>query len=85
MATNQPNRPTLAGVRHMPIHEVIGLPVEHLASLHSDARNASVAAKRLADWIEAAIALRYLRIARHQPRRRRGEAMPGDASSPRAA
>lgn len=54
-----PNRLTLEAIRHLPVGEVIALPAEHLALLQADAREAVEAAKRLADWIEAAIALRY--------------------------
>ena len=53
------NHPSLADVRCLPIGEVIALPAEHLALLQQDAREALEAARRLADWIEAAIALRY--------------------------
>jgi hypothetical protein len=54
-----PNRPTLESMRHLPIGEVINLPAEHLALLQAEARDALEAAKRLQDWIEAAIRLRY--------------------------
>jgi hypothetical protein len=53
------NRPTLESVRHMPIGEVIKLPADMLALLQADAREAQEAAKRLLDWIDGAIALRY--------------------------
>ena len=53
------NRPTLETLRHMPVSDVIALPAEHLALLQTDAREALDAAKRMQDWIEAAIALRY--------------------------
>jgi len=53
------NRPTLDAVRRMPVGEVIALPPEHLALLQQDAREALDAARRMQDWIEAAIALRY--------------------------
>ena len=53
------NRPTLDALRHMPVSDVIALPAEHLALLQTDAREALEAAKRMQDWIEAAIALRY--------------------------
>lgn len=53
------NRPTLDAVRRMPVGEVIALPAEHLALLQADAQEALEAARRLHDWIEAAIALRY--------------------------
>jgi len=55
----RPNRPTLDALRRMPVGEVIALPAEHLALLQADAREALEAARRLADWLEAAIALRY--------------------------
>jgi hypothetical protein len=58
MAPTGSNRPTLAEVRQMPVRDVITLPAEYLALLQTDARDALEAAKRLADWIEAAIALR---------------------------
>jgi hypothetical protein len=53
------NRPTLDSVRHLPVGDIIALPAEHLALLQADAREAVEAAKRLQDWIEAAVALRY--------------------------
>jgi hypothetical protein len=43
----------------MPIGEVIKLPADILALLQADAREAQEAAKRLQDWIDGAIALRY--------------------------
>ncbi len=57
--THLPNHPTLESVRHMPINEVIKLPADVLALLQADAREAQEAAKRLLDWIDGAIALRY--------------------------
>jgi hypothetical protein len=53
------NRPTLDALRHMPVSDIIALPAEHLALLQTDAREALDAAKRMQDWIEAAIALRF--------------------------
>jgi hypothetical protein len=53
------NRPTLDSLRHMPIGEIVALPAEHLALLQADAREAVEAAKRICNWIEGAIALRY--------------------------
>ncbi len=53
------NAPTLEALRHLPVSEVIALPAEHLALLQVDAREAFDAAKRMQDWIEAAIAIRY--------------------------
>ena len=53
------NRPTLDALRHLPVSEIITLPAEHLALLQTDAREALDAAKRMQDWIEAVIALRY--------------------------
>lgn len=59
MDARHTNRPSLDALRHMPVSDVIALPAEHLALLQADAREALDAAKRLQDWIEAAIALRY--------------------------
>jgi hypothetical protein len=59
MASPFANRPSLDTIRTMPIAEVVALPPAHLALLQADAREAVEAAKRLQDWIEAAIALRY--------------------------
>ena len=59
MAAPLSNRPTLDALRRMPVGEVVALPAEHLALLQADAREALDAARRLADWLEAAIALRY--------------------------
>ena len=59
MDTHLPNRPTLDALRQMPVSDIIALPAEHLALLQTDAREALDAAKRIQDWIEAAIALRY--------------------------
>jgi len=59
MDTHLPNRPTLDALRQMAVSDVIALPAEHLALLQTDAREALDAAKRMQDWIEAAIALRY--------------------------
>jgi len=53
------NRPTLDALRHMPVSDIIALPAEQLALLQTDAREALDAAKRMQDWIEAAIALRF--------------------------
>ncbi len=59
MDTLRTNRPNLDALRRMPVSDVIALPAEHLALLQTDAREALDAAKRMQDWIEAAIALRY--------------------------
>jgi len=59
MDTHLPNRPTLDALRQMAVSDIIALPAEHLALLQTDAREALDAAKRMQDWIEAAIALRY--------------------------
>ncbi|HEV7266520.1 MAG TPA: hypothetical protein VGN83_16595 [Falsiroseomonas sp.] len=53
------NRPTLDAARSMPVSEVLALPAEHLALLQEEVRAGLDAAKRSADWIEGAIALRY--------------------------
>ena len=59
MDTHFANRPTLDALRQMAVSDIIALPAEHLALLQTDAREALDAAKRMQDWIEAAIALRY--------------------------
>ena len=59
MQTTLSNRPTLETLRQMPVANLIELPAEHLALLQTDARDALDATKRMQDWIEAAIALRY--------------------------
>jgi hypothetical protein len=59
----RPNRPTLDTIREMPVGEVMAMPAEHLALLQMDARTALEGAKRLQDWIEGAIALRFERRA----------------------
>jgi hypothetical protein len=59
MEVNRANRPSLEALRHLPVGEIIALPAEHLALLQAEARDAVEAAKRMQDWIEAAIALRY--------------------------
>jgi hypothetical protein len=43
----------------MPVGEIMSLPAEHLALLQADADAALEAAKRLKEWLESAIALRY--------------------------
>ena len=53
------NRPTLDGIRTMPIGEVAALPAEHLALLQEDAAAALDASKKTKDWIDGAIALRF--------------------------
>ena len=53
------NRPTLDGIRHMPISEIAALPAEHLALLQEDAAAALEASKKTKDWIDGAIALRF--------------------------
>jgi hypothetical protein len=59
MVALAPNRPTLDSLRHLPVGDIIALPAEHLALLQAEAREAVEAAKRMQDWIEAAITLRY--------------------------
>ncbi|WP_135468537.1 phage major capsid protein [Crenalkalicoccus roseus] len=55
----RPNRPGLDSLRHLPVGDIIPLPAEHLALLQAEAREAVEAARRMQDWIEAVIALRY--------------------------
>ena len=59
MTTTESNRPTLSDIRTIPIGEIAALPPEHLALLQEDADAALDASKRLKDWLEGAIALRY--------------------------
>ena len=53
------NRPSLDEIRTMPVGEIAKLPAEHLALLQEDADAALDAAKRLKEWLEGAITLRY--------------------------
>ena len=67
------NRPTLDGIRMLPISEVTTLPAEHLALLQQDAAAAVEASKKTKDWIDGAIALRF---ADHVQALRRGAGNP---------
>jgi hypothetical protein len=53
------NRPRLGDIRTMPIGEIAELPAPVLALLQDEAEEAVKAARRLADWLNGAIALRY--------------------------
>lgn len=59
MHPHLPNRPSLDALASMQVDTIISLPPEHLALLQADAREAVDSAKRMQDWIEAAVALRY--------------------------
>jgi len=59
MASACNNRPSLDDIRTMPVGEIARLPAEHLALLQEDADAALDAARRLKEWLEGAIALRY--------------------------
>ena len=59
MQNDRNNRPRLEDIRAMPVGEITKLPAEHLALLQGDAAAALEAAKRLKDWLDGAIALRY--------------------------
>ena len=59
MASARNNRPSLDDIRAMPVGEIARLPAEHLALLQEEADAALDAAKRLKEWLEGAIALRY--------------------------
>src|SRR5690606_33506301 len=63
MASDRNNRPSLDDIRTMPVGEIAKLPAEHLALLQDDADAALDAAKRLKEWLEGAIALRYAEAA----------------------
>jgi len=53
------NRPGLEEIRHKPIGEIAMLPVEHLALLQEDATAELEASKKLNEWIDCAIVLRF--------------------------
>ncbi len=53
------NRPTLDAARYLPVCDLLALPAPHLALLQEEARTSLEAAKRLQDWIEGIIAVRY--------------------------
>ena len=53
------NRPTLDAARYLPVCDLLALPAHHLALLQEEARISLDAAKRLHDWIEGIIAVRY--------------------------
>lgn len=59
MNTVTTNRPPLEAIRKLPIGEIAQLPAEHLALLQEDAAAALEASKRLKEWIDGAIALRF--------------------------
>jgi hypothetical protein len=59
MVSTRNNRLSLDDVRTMPVGEIAKLPAEHLALLQEDADAAFDAAKRLKEWLDGAIALRY--------------------------
>jgi len=59
MSNHTANRPHLDAIGVMPVGEIAKLPAEHLALLQEDASANLEAAKRLKDWLEGAIALRY--------------------------
>ena len=59
MNTVTTNRPHLETIRNVPIGEIAQLPAEHLALLQEDAAAALDAGKRLKEWIDSAIALRF--------------------------
>jgi hypothetical protein len=53
------NRPRLGDLPTMPIGEIAALPADLLAILQEEAEDTAKAARSLADWLNAAIALRY--------------------------
>jgi gamma-glutamylcysteine synthetase len=59
MTITHSNRLRLVDARTMPIGEIAALPADHLVLLQEDAEAALAAAKTTAEWIAAAIALRY--------------------------
>jgi hypothetical protein len=59
MQDDHSNRARLEDIRAMPVGEITKLPAEQLALLQDDAAAALEAAKRVKDWLDGAIALRY--------------------------
>ena len=59
MTPVQYNLPGLDNAALMPIGEIAALPPEHLAILQDEAGARLAAAKRLAEWINGAIVLKY--------------------------
>jgi len=59
MEIERRNRPQLVDIRTTPVGEIAKLPAEHLALLQEEAEEALNAAKRIKDWLDGAIALRY--------------------------
>ena len=59
MQNDRSNRPRLEDIRTMPVEEITKLPAEQLALLQDDAGAALESAKRIKDWLDGAIALRY--------------------------
>jgi hypothetical protein len=53
------NRLSLSDIRELPIGEVAALPADQLALLQEESTAALASAKSVAEWLEAAIALRY--------------------------
>lgn len=59
MPNHTANRPHLDAIGAMPVGDIVKLPAEHLALLQEDASANLEAARRLKDWLEGAITLRY--------------------------
>lgn len=59
MSAPQSNRTRLDDLAGMPVGEIAGLPPEQLALLQDEAVARLDAAKRLKEWLDGAIALRY--------------------------
>ena len=53
------NRIQLEDIRALPVGEIAALPAEQLALLQEDAEAALTAAKKLKEWLDGAIALRF--------------------------
>ena len=54
-----PNRTPLDDLPTMPVGEIAALPGDQLALLKQDADERLRAAKKLSDWLDGAIALKY--------------------------
>ncbi|MFO0992594.1 MAG: hypothetical protein U1E67_11770 [Hyphomicrobiales bacterium] len=59
MSYDRSNHPRLDEIASLPIAEIAALPPEHLALLQEEAAARLEATKRLADWVNAAILLKY--------------------------
>jgi len=57
---NIPNHITLEALKHMPVGEIAGLPAAELARLQQETTKALRSAKMASDWLDGALALKYV-------------------------